>query len=670
MKDGPMATRIAAACALLSLVAGGVRAEPDNERIKAAIKGGQAYLRAVYRPGGPGPGGLGPGGAVPGVALMGPINGNGTGPAALAGLAMLESGVPASDEAVSNIIKACREACLSTSSTYEISLLIMLFDRLGAKADRPFIQFLTLKLLTGQVQDGSWSYQCQGLALDPVRERQLRLDLLAGAKLTSGDGARTGTGKEKPKPREDLDDGPKSKKEPKKEPPKETTEEPTEDRNDGKPRLHPALEKLVPQAVGGGTGFNGGSGDHSNTQFATVGLWCGRRHGVDVSKALAHLDKHYRDCQGADGGWAYMVSAGSSPAMTCAGLMGLAIGFGAKNLKEGADREPRLENPEALDKDRRVVDGLKYVGDFIKAAGDMRGKSANEFLPNDLSNNLYFMWSLERVGMVYGLKTIGNVDWFDWGSHILVRTQQRDGSWRSDGFHSGSTDNATAFALLFLSRANLAADLTDRLRGKVSDPGTSRLVRDKNLDDLLKKAASPSSASLKGDSATKRPRTDTPAKDAAVDTKLGEALVSAAPGERDTLIAKYRDAPRGSEYTDALAYAAMKLSGDGQEKVREALVQRLTRWTPNTLIEYMKDPNRELRRAAAVAAGAKGKDRLREVADALIKLTADDESMVAQAARTSLKALTDQDFGPDAGASPADRGKALIAWRKWWEGQR
>jgi hypothetical protein len=671
-----MATRFAAACTLLFLVAGGVRAEPDNERIKAAIKGGQAYLRAVYRPGGPGPGGLGPGGGVPGVAIMGPLSGNGTGSIALAGLAMLESGVPPSDEAVSNIIKACREGCLSTNSTYEISLLIMLFDRLGAKADRPFIQFLTLKLLTGQVRDGSWSYQCQGLALDPVRERQLRLDLLAGAKLTSGDGARTGTGKEKPKPREDLNDGSKPKKEPKKDPPKETTDEPTEDRNDGKPRLHPALEKLVPQAVGGGTGFNGDSGDHSNTQFATVGLWCGRRHGVDVSKALAQLDKHYRDCQGSDGGWAYMVSAGSSPAMTCAGLMGLAIGFGAKNLKEGADREPRLENPEALDKDRRVVDGLKYVGDFIKAAGDLRGKSASEFLPNDLSNNLYFMWSLERVGMVYGLKTIGNVDWFDWGSNILVRTQQRDGSWRSDGFHSGSTDNATAFALLFLSRANLAADLTTSLRGKMNDPGTSRLVRDKNLDDLLKKAASPSSASLKGDSTGKRPRTDTPAKDAAIDTKLGEALVSASAGELDALVTKYKDT-KGGEYTDALAYAATKLTGDGQTKVRDALIHRLTRMKAATLKDYMGDPNRELRRAAALAAGTKGtaegenrKERLREVADTLINLTADKDSEVAQAARTSLKALTDQDFGPESGASPADRGKALLAWRQWWEGQR
>src|SRR4029077_6097982 len=91
-------------------------------------------------------------------------------------------------------------------------------------------------------------------------------------------------------------------------------------------------------------------------------------------------------------------------------------------------------------------------------------------------NNLYFMWSLERVGMVYGLTTFGDVDWYDWGSDILIRPQQRKGSWKSDGFHSGSDDSATAFALLFLCRADLTEDLSKRLKGKMTDPGSSRLV--------------------------------------------------------------------------------------------------------------------------------------------------------------------------------------------------
>src|SRR4029453_12288253 len=117
-------------------------------------------------------------------------------------------------------------------------------------------------------------------------------------------------------------------------------------------------------------------------------------------------------------------------------------------------------DPEAISQDKVVEGGLKYLGNFIAAAGAQRDPRGGGFQANDLSNNLYFMWSLERVGMVYGLTTIGRIDWYDWGSRILLKRQSaRDGSWPTDGFHSGSSENATAFALLFLSRANLAKDL-------------------------------------------------------------------------------------------------------------------------------------------------------------------------------------------------------------------
>ena len=78
----------------------------------------------------------------------------------------------------------------------------------------------------------------------------------------------------------------------------------------------------------------------------------------------------------------------------------------------------------------------------------------------------------------------------------------------------------------------------------------------------------------------------------------------------------------------------------------------------------------ELRRAAALAAGGKGRDRLADLADALVRLTADDDTQVAQAARASLKALSGEDFGPEPGASAADRTRALTAWQNWWARQK
>jgi hypothetical protein len=89
--------------------------------------------------------------------------------------------------------------------------------------------------------------------------------------------------------------------------------------------------------------------------------------------------------------------------------------------------------------------------------------------------------------------------------------------------------------------------------------------------------------------------------------------------------------------------------------------------TAITLNGFMADKNPELRRAAALAAGGKGKEHLRDFGDTLVKLTGDPEGMVVQAARASLKALTGQDFGPEPGVGAEDRAKAAAAWREWWE---
>jgi hypothetical protein len=41
-----------------------------------------------------------------------------------------------------------------------------------------------------------------------------------------------------------------------------------------------------------------------------------------------------------------------------------------------------------------------------------------------------------------------------------------------------------------------------------------------------------------------------------------------------------------------------------------------------------------------------------------------------QAARAALKQLSGADHGPDTAATAADRQRALLAWRQWWEGQK
>lgn len=648
-----------------------VHAQAPKERdpVQQAIIAGARFLKAQYAPGArnnPGGGPVMPGGPIAMPRVVGAVF-NETGPACLAGLALLESGVAANDASVVNIAFHVRQVGMSLTGTYQVSLAIMFLDRLGSKGDVPMIQLLTLRLLTGQCADGTWGYQCEGLDLSDVEMRRLQAALVQETKLTTPSNPKTPMPKVAPKPREDIDlEPPKT---PKKEP--EAKEPPKKEELKG---LHPELDQYL--RLVNNARPRAGSGDHSNTQFATVGLWVGRRHFVEVNDALKRIDKHYRDCQAGDGGWGYTGAGGTSPSMTCAGLMGAAMGFGAKNVG-GQGGDPG--------QDRVIENGLKSLGNVLAAAGadgerDRGGRF--RFRQNDLSTNYYFLWSLERVGMTYGLTTIGKVDWYQWGSELLLTSQAADGSWERGAQHGATPVVNTSFALLFLGRANLAQDLSASLRGKVKDPGTSRLI---GGGDLTKLIGVPS-GSVAGSGGTTRPKPMDPDRPAPkVDapmtvppagndfdskvTRLVRELVNADGDARDELLRTYRDA-KGGEYTETLAQAVGRLSGDGQAKTRDALANRLTRMSSATLVEFLRDRNREIRRAAALACGAKDATRLPEFADALIRTLADDEPLVVQAARASLKTLSKQDHGPEAGASASDRGKAIMAWRKWWDTQR
>jgi len=71
-----------------------------------------------------------------------------------------------------------------------------------------------------------------------------------------------------------------------------------------------------------------GKACNSNTQFALVALWAARRQNFPSDYILAKAEARFRNTQHEDGGWGYHHdTAGSSPAMTSSGLLGLAIGF-------------------------------------------------------------------------------------------------------------------------------------------------------------------------------------------------------------------------------------------------------------------------------------------------------------------------------------------------------
>jgi hypothetical protein len=86
--------------------------------------------------------------------------------------------------------------------------------------------------------------------------------------------------------------------------------------------------------------------------------------------------------------------------------------------------------------------------------------------------NLYFLWSVERVGVLCSLQTIGGKDWYRWGAQLLVPAQRKDGSWLGRG-NGGMPVIDTSMALLFLKRSDLLPDLRETLKKRltITDPG-------------------------------------------------------------------------------------------------------------------------------------------------------------------------------------------------------
>jgi hypothetical protein len=389
---------------------------PVDPRVKSAIERGVAFLKAH---------------GTSNVLALG-----------LAGLTLLECGVPASDPAVRTIAEQVRQRAPKLGQTYEIASYIWFLDRLGEERDRALIRSLALRLIAGQHALGGWNYLVT--VITPAEEQDL-MQLLSerplnaswreemNAALSTG-----GTAGGAPK-------GPKR---------------PSNMSNLPVFRWEPG-KKYQPAAPG--------REDNSLTQFAVLGLWAARKHGVPVERPLAFTEWRFRTHQNADGSWGYMLrSTGHRDSMTCAGLLGLAVG-------RGLDRQSGAARGEV--QDRALEKGLIYVGQIIGKQAVTRGKPARgggggRFLNADAGGDLYFLWSLERMAVVWDLRTVAGKDWYDWGSKLILDAQTRDGSWHER--FVGVPD--TCFALLFLKRVNVVQDLTAHLRllGKVKDPGNAR----------------------------------------------------------------------------------------------------------------------------------------------------------------------------------------------------
>ncbi len=332
----------------------------------------------------------------------------------LPGLTLLECGVLSSDPVVQKAAAHVRQQASGPQGqvTYQAALAILFLDRLAGDAklidgqDDPLIQYLALGLIAGQnATEGAWHYNCP--ALDRGKTAELLRLLSSQNKLLTDDNS--------------------------------------------------SLNAWRKTALPGGN-FDTQGWDNSNTQFAILALWAAQRHGVAIDGSIGLAEKHFRGTQqpsgpdatgnnlNLDGSWLYDGGQNSSrwPSMTCAGLLALAEAH-------ALSRDPSRKQQRPQD-DPAIQRALAMLAREIDRPDEQR--------PPDL----YFLWSLERVGVLYDLPKIGDKDWYRWGVNLLLARQQADGSWKDGGYYGNNPVLDTCFALLFLEQANLTRDLTTKLQ--------------------------------------------------------------------------------------------------------------------------------------------------------------------------------------------------------------
>ncbi len=180
--------------------------------------------------------------------------------------------------------------------------------------------------------------------------------------------------------------------------------------------------------------------DHSNSQFALLALHAAAQNGARVPPAVwQRARQRVLSSQNRDGGWGYRDSGRSYGSMTAANVCNLAI-LGAPTVvsTERPYRDGAAAGCGNYAGNRPVANGLEWLARrFVVDANPEHGRDYT----------YYWLYAVERAGILTGRASFGRHDWYRAGAAFLVASQQPDGNW-------GRNFTDTCFGLLFLAKGH------------------------------------------------------------------------------------------------------------------------------------------------------------------------------------------------------------------------
>jgi len=167
------------------------------------------------------------------------------------------------------------------------------------------------------------------------------------------------------------------------------------------------------------------SGDHSNSQYAVLGIRACHESGILFPKeVLAKATQAWRDSQTVQKGWSYGPKGNRAyGSMTAGGVAALTI----LDFLQDADWK----------QDPAIAGGLEWLRDNLLLT-DNPGRGG--------PHHYYWLYALSRAALLTETDKFGKVDWYLDGALYLLANQEADGSWDKKPVD-------TCFAILFLRRA-------------------------------------------------------------------------------------------------------------------------------------------------------------------------------------------------------------------------
>lgn len=392
-----------------------INVQVDQKSIDAAISRGIAFLKTSDSPT------TSWGGGTDGLKL----------------LTYIHAGVPETDAAFQDLLKKCLED--KFEKTYEVSLIAMCLEEIDRVKYQHKIAQCGQFLLDNIKSNGGFSYGEPSGFIDGIPTTAPRKDVAsAGGSEKKYDPALPADGKVKPKVTRKI---PLSKK------------------------------KEGP----------GQRSDNSNSQYGALGMRACHDAGIVFPKEWVQKCREYWMANQHPG----EKGAGGRPAVASGGMvLGDPRGW-CYNDGQGTEcgHEPHAAYSSMTagavgavciydymlgkewKKDKVVADGLAWLDKNWSITANVPTPETAKGQANGWL--YYYLYALERTGMLYDTALIGNHDWYLDGARYLLGAQQGNGSWNASHFNKPTWD--TCFAILFLKRATrrlVATEAGGGARGK------------------------------------------------------------------------------------------------------------------------------------------------------------------------------------------------------------